>query len=417
VVDILRRRFTAGLAATALPHGAAAQFIAERNKGGALAYASNEFAPLIDFRALVDYPVIIDAIEVLDHSDNTKFVRVRSKDGAQGVIVANKRLWHTYSLLDTLFRPVLLGKDARDIQRTFDLLFRISYPRGYKYSSMPYFIIQGHIELAVMDMFGRMLGRSVAALSGAPKLDDVAVYMSRLSRDTSAEEEIDIAERYVAETGARAVKVKIGGRMRINADASPGRTDALVSGLRKRLGDDMVIYVDANGSYDAPTAIRVGRMLEDHGVAFYEEPCEWEDFEMTKQVADTLDIPVAGGEQDTSLPKWRWMAEHGGVDILQPDIMYNGGFIRTMMVADIAKKYGRMVAPHYPRSGPETAPLMHFVASIDNFEGFMEYRADQNKTDFDYEPIIKPVNGVISLPKGPGFGVQYDAKVLNPVAR
>lgn len=409
-----RRRFIAGVgAALTTTSPAAAQAVSQRNADGMLAFNDDTLAQIIDFRSLIKNPVIIQSIDVLRHSEKTQFLRVRSKDGAEGIVIANMRLPHTLSLLEHIFRPMLLGTDARDMQSTFDTFFRTKRPRGYKYSGLPYFIIQGHAELAMMDMLGRITGKNVIEFVGAPKINEVPVYMSRLSRKTRAEEEIDIVEQYVEETGAKAVKVKIGGRMSLNADAYPGRSETLVAGVRKRLGDDMIIYVDANGSYDAPTGIEVGRMLEDHGVAMYEEPCHWEDFEMTKQVTDALNLPVAGGEQDTSLPKWRWMAEHKAVDILQPDIMYNGGFMRTLKVAEIAKTHGMTIAPHYPRSGPETAPLMQFVAAIDNFKGFMEYRADHSKTDFDYEPFIKPVNGVIPLPAGPGFGIQYDAKILN----
>ena len=60
-----------------------------------------------------------------------------------------------------------------------------------------------------------------------------------------------------------------------NSDASPGWTERIVPLGRKMFGDDMTIYIDANGSYDVPTAIEVGRMLEEYNVAFYEEPVEW----------------------------------------------------------------------------------------------------------------------------------------------
>ncbi|MGF1544438.1 MAG: mandelate racemase/muconate lactonizing enzyme family protein [Parvularculaceae bacterium] len=392
--------------------GARGQTIATRNADGLLAYGPETLARTVDVRAFMKDPVIIERIDVLRHSDRTRFVRVRAKGGAEGVVIANMRLAHVESMLDAIFRPMLIGTDARDMEETFDVFFRTKRPRGYKYSGLPYFICQGHCELAIWDMFGRIAGKPAYRLLGEPVRDAVPVYMSRLSRKTEAAEEADILERFVAETGARAVKVKIGGRMSLNADAMPGRTEAVVKAVRERFGDDMTIYVDANGSYDAPTAIAVGRMLSGYGVAMYEEPCDWEDFEMTRQVTRALDIPVSGGEQDTSMPTWRWMAERNAVDVLQPDIMYNGGMIRTLQVARLGARYGREIAPHYPRSGPETAPLIHFCASIPNFKGFMEYRADQDRTDFDYAPRIRPADGEIPLPTGPGFGVEYDAGVL-----
>ncbi len=400
----------AGIAGLVAP--ATAQVLSTRRGDGLLVYDEHSLRTTLDFSSLIREPVVIDSIEVLQHSENTRFVRVRSTDGAEGIVIGNMRLPHTVSLLEHIFRPMLIGTDARDMERTFDDFFRTKRPRGYKYSGLPYFIIQGHCELAILDMFGRMTGKSVSSLFGRQRTEEIEVYMSRLSRTTTAEEEIDIVGQHLEASGARAIKVKIGARMNLNADAYPGRSEALVSGIRKRFGDELKIFVDANGSYDVPTAIRVGRMLEDWGVEMYEEPCDWEDFEMTRQVTEALDLPVAGGEQDTSLPKWRWMAEHRAVDILQPDIMYNGGFMRTLHVAEIAAQHAIDIAPHYPRSGPEVAPLIHFCTSIPNFKGFMEYRADHLETDFDYEPVIRPVDGKVPVPTGPGFGIDIDSPVL-----
>ncbi len=407
-----RALLSAGLLAVAASLPAGAQVLSQRRKDGLLAYGDDALRETIDFRRLLPDPVIIESIDVLQHSGRTRFLRVRSTDGASGVVVGNQRLPHVLSILEHIFRPMLIGTDARQMERTFDEFFRTQRPRGYKYSGLPYFIVQGHCELAILDMFGKILNKSVAALFDRQVSDEIEVYMSRLSRNTTAAEEIDIVAEHLEASGARAVKVKIGARMNLNADAYEGRSEALVSGLRKRFGDDLKLFVDANGSYDAPAAIEVGHMLSDWGVEMYEEPCDWEDFEMTRQVTAALDIPVSGGEQDTSLPKWRWMAEHRAVDILQPDIMYNGGFMRTLHVAEIAAASGLGIAPHYPKSGPETAPLLHFCASIPNFKGFMEYRADNSSVDFGYEPAIAPSGGRIAVPDGPGFGIVYDSPVL-----
>ena len=69
--------------------------------------------------------------------------------------------------------------------------------------------------------------------------------------------------------------------------------------------------------------------MEEHDYAFYEEPCRFDHLEETKEVADALTIPVAGGEQEFSDWRFRWMIDHRGVDIVQPDLHYYGGFIRS----------------------------------------------------------------------------------------
>lgn len=75
----------------------------------------------------------------------------------------------------------------------------------------------------------------------------------------------------------------------------------------------MDIHADSNSSYDPPEAIRVGRLLEDIGAVYYEEPCPFDHLEDTKTVADALAIPVSGGEQESSQRRFRWMIANRGV--------------------------------------------------------------------------------------------------------
>ena len=102
-------------------------------------------------------------------------------------------------------------------------------------------------------------------------------------------------------------------------------------------------------------------MLKEHGVVFFEEPCPFEDLDETKAVADALDMPVAGGEQDASLPRFESMARNRVVDILQPDMLYNGGFIRNHRANVIARHYGLPLTPHSPYLGPRQALTTHFA--------------------------------------------------------
>ena len=78
-----------------------------------------------------------------------------------------------------------------------------------------------------------------------------------------------------------------------NADASPGRTRALIPLSRKRLGDAIDIHADSNSSYDPPKAIEVGRMLEDINAVYFEEPCPFDHFEDTRRVTEALIVMLS----------------------------------------------------------------------------------------------------------------------------
>ena len=68
---------------------------------------------------------------------------------------------------------------------------------------------------------------------------------------------------------------------------------------RKAFGDRIAIHADANSSYDPAHAIPVGKMLEDIGAVFFEEPCPFDDYAATKKVKDSLRIPIALGNRSS----------------------------------------------------------------------------------------------------------------------
>lgn len=395
----------AGLGATALAGSVDAQ-VAVRRPDGLLAFPEAP-ADQVDFRRWLDRPVVLRSAEMLKVDGRHEFVRVVSEDGVEGVVKANSRMAEVSSLFHLVVKPRLLGQDMRDIER----LIRELYTREYKFASLPFWTAVGHLELAIWDMMGRTAGVRCVDFMGPVQRTEVPIYISSLRRNTTPEEEVAWLAEEVETTGARGVKIKVGGRMSRNADASPGRSEAVVRAVRHHFGDDFTIYADANGSYDAPGAIDLCLMLTAWGVAMLEEPCPFEDVEMTRQVVERTAIPIAGGEQDNSMERWRWLIENRALDVLQPDFMYNGGMARTLEVQRMAAAAGIGVAPHYPRSGSETVELIHFAAYAPNLYGLQEYRGQGRDLDFAHEPRIAPRNGVVTLPEGPGFGVAFDPSI------
>ena len=267
------------------------------------------------------------------------------------------------------------------------------------------------MELAALDLLGKCAQTSLGGLVGAVLREEIPIYLSSLHRDTTPEEEVAWLAERLAETGATAVKLKVGGRMNHNLDAFPGRTAKLIPLARKVFGDDIVIYVDANGSYDAEHAIQVGELLADYGIAFFEEPCPWQEYIQTKQVADALDLPVAGGEQDSSLPQFQWMLDRRVVDIVQPDMMYNGGMIRNLQVAHWAAQHNMAVMPHSPKVGAEASAVLHFASVVPNLGPHQEVNGESVPSESWYTPRFEIKNGAVSVPTGAGLGVNYDPEI------
>src|SRR5215813_10388594 len=118
-------------------------------------------------------------------------------------------------------------------------------------------------------MLGKIANKPIGELLGGVVRKDIAVYRASGNRGNSPEEEIDYLKKIVAETGAKAIKFRLGARMRYD-DASTKRDHALIKLTRKTFGDNFTIYADANGSYDVPMAIKIGRMMEEYKLGFFE---------------------------------------------------------------------------------------------------------------------------------------------------
>lgn len=366
--------------------------------------AFHDIPLLPDLRKKIGHPVMIDSVELRTYKGEY-ITLVTSKDGATGICTGNGKLGQMLTFYNRNVKPFFEGKDATRIESLIDGLY--TFRRNYKYSGMSLWNSLAQVELAILDLLGKEAGLPVNQLLGEVIRTEIPVYMSSTLRSTTAEEEVTWVAKRVAEAGAKAVKLKIGGRMSKNKDAYPGRSEDLIRLSRQTWGDDFTIYFDANGSYDVPKAIEMGRLMEEYKVGFYEEPVPWEDFAGTKAVNDALNIPVVGGEQDHSMPKWEWMIKNKAFDTVQPDIMYNGGMIRTMKVAKMAESAGINCTLHSPKKNAIAAYMLHFASMTRNIGPFQEYRAEMEEVS-PLSPDFQVTNGKVKVPTAPGFGVDYN---------
>jgi len=359
--------------------------------------------------------VKIASMELLRNRRNF-LVRVRTTDGAEGIGVPNAmHLVHTYPIFLNRVAPFFLGKDARQLEPLLWELYR--HADNYKYQGLALWVCAAGAEFAVLDLLGKLTGKSVGDLVGEVKRRDIAVYRASGTRGNTPEEEVVDLKRIVAETGAKALKFRLGGRMSKNEDSLPGRTEKLIPLVREAFGKGMTLYADSNSSYDVPKAIEVGRLMEEYDYAFYEEPCRFDHFEDTKAVADALRIPVAGGEQEFSEYGFRWMIANRGVDVVQPDLHYHGGFIRCMRVARMAHAAGLLCTPHMSGSGLGYLDAAHFASCIANPVPFTEFKGDTDIPVSSETSSLKCENGVVRVPSGPGFGITIDPAFIREAVK
>ena len=397
-----RRNFFAGSAAAVFA-SRCLQGNAPGDDGAIPEYQS----PVFDLHRFFSHPVKIAAIDLLQ-SGKTYFVRTRSADGVEGVIQTKDMEDFVFILLRRV-APQFLGKDARDLESLVDA----AYIANYKLSGQALWCPVAYVEQSLFDLLGKTAHKRAAELMGGVLREEIPVYLSGSGRDTTAEEEVDVYVKGVAETGAKAVKFKIGGRMSANQDAYPGRTDKIFELAAKRFDPKVTLMADANGSYSAAKGIEVGRKLQDLHYLWFEEPCPWEELGETKKVADALDIKIAYGEQNSSLWQFQWCIENGVMDVVQPDLNYNGGFTRAARVARMARKRNMWICPHNTQTGAASVNILQFAAATSNIGPYMEY-VHRGETDAEswYAPNFSIRNGVIPLPKGPGLGLTFDPDFL-----
>jgi len=422
-----RRGFIGGVAAGGLasvwPGGGVAQ---ARQRGQAARRQAYErldqilAQPVLKSELFVE-PVIIKNIELLRW--NSSFLcRVRSADGAEGISIGHGTMNTLHPIFLDCVRPFFLGKDARELDLLLDKVY--VYKFNFRFNGLALGIPLATLEFAILDMLGRIAGRSMGELIGEIHHRRVPVYQATEYREKPVEESLELIKRDVAEYDADAVKIKVGGLMFMTADhkavGPPGRTERMIPLIRETFGDKMACYADANGFYGVDEAIRVGRLLEQYRYGFFEEPVMFDWYEETRQVADALTMPVAGGEQEYSLHGFRWLIANDGAQIVQPDNYYFGGMIRSMKVARMAHAFGKPCTPHMSGGGLGYLYMIHFVSALPNAFAHHEFKGLATNVQFNCPTSpLKVIEGKIQVPTGPGLGIDIDPDFIHkhiPVA-
>jgi L-alanine-DL-glutamate epimerase-like enolase superfamily enzyme len=361
--------------------------------------------PVFNLHKFFNAPVKIASIELLQ-SRNQYFLRTRSTDGAEGIVQTKDIVDYAQILVHRVI-PHFIGKDARDLEHLVDEVYITN--SNYKLAGQEFWCPVAYVEQSLFDLMGKLLKKSAGDLMGGVLRKEIPVYLSGSAREATAEEEVEVYVRGVENTGAKAVKFKIGGRMSDNHDAAPGRTNTILELAQKKLAGKVTLMADANGSYDAKNAIEIGKRLQEMKYLWFEEPCPWEELSETKKVADALEMKIAFGEQNSSLWQFQWIIDNKVCSVVQPDLNYNGGFTRAARVARMARKANLWICPHNTQTGAASVNILHFAATTPNIGPWMEYvsRGPAKKESW-YSPNFEIKNGVIPVPTGPGMGLEFD---------
>jgi L-alanine-DL-glutamate epimerase-like enolase superfamily enzyme len=337
------------------------------------------------------------------------FVRVTVEDGSQGwgqLSTYNSDI--TAQILHRQVAPWALGADAFPFGALLDRI----QEREHKFPGSYLKRAMGGLDTALWDLRGKLEAKPVVALLGGQP-GPLRAYASSMRRDITPRDEATRFLRLRDRFGFDAFKFRIGAECGHDVDEWPGRTEEIVPTIRRALGPDAALLVDANSGFSPARAIEVGRVLEAEGVEHFEEPCPYWELEQTKQVTDALTVAVTGGEQDCELPTWRLICERRVVDVAQPDVLYVGGIDRALRVARMAAQHGLPVTPHSANWGLVTLFTMHLLRALPNPGKYLEFSIEEA----DYYPWqyglfrsdpYRVENGHLTVSAEPGWGVEIE---------
>jgi len=191
--------------------------------------------------------------------------------------------------------------------------------------------------------------------------------------------------------------------------------------VRAAIGNRVTLMVDANHAFDAIAAIRLGRMIEEHDIGWFEEPVPPEDLAGYRAVKEAISIPVAGGECEFTRFGFRDLLLSRAIDIVQPDTCAAGGLSECKKIADMAEAFGVRYNPHVWGTGIAIAASLQLLAvlpshtptSLAPIEPMLEF--DRTEHPIRQALLTQPiehVKGMVRVPDGPGLGIEVDRAAL-----
>ncbi|MGE0067556.1 MAG: mandelate racemase/muconate lactonizing enzyme family protein [Solirubrobacterales bacterium] len=331
-------------------------------------------------------------------------VRVTTADGLTGYgeALARRGGAMAKTAVEALLAPAVTGADAADIGglwvTMFERLRRWGHAGGVVVEA-----ISG-VDTALWDLAGKRAGEPVWALLHGAGRARVPVYASSVYIDTEAAMVAQALEQ--RERGFGAIKVKIGRP----AEEGGVRADlGALTAIREAVGAEVELYVDANGAYDAATAIRVGRALEELEVGWLEEPVPADDVDGYRRVHQMTATPLAAGESVFAAAGFQRLLAEGLIDYVQPDLGRCGGVTAAMQASTLCDVAGKAFAPHTGFSGGIShLAALHVAAAAPRLASLEYMFIDNPAREIFAAGYPEPEAGTLAVPDGPGLGLELD---------
>lgn len=320
-------------------------------------------------------------------------------------------------------RRFLIGEDPFNIEKIWRKLYSATFFFHKETMFSP-------IDNALWDIKGKKLGVPVYELLGGLYRDRIRIYPHlKGTWNSFPDEKSDriYSEKWgmvkdLEEIKKNALDLVNEGYTSIKFDPFPPGKDGChgyrrneikeaierVEAVYEAVPDDIDIIIEAHAKFNASTAIRIGKLLEEYNPMWYEEPVPPGDIEAMLKVRNHVNIPIAAGEKLFSKTELKEYFEKGAFDILMFDLAMMGGITEARKMCAMAEAYQVKVSPHNPIGPVTQVASVHLAAAIPSFL-ILE---DQKVAPWAIKPRIKYENGYIIVPNRPGFGIELDEEEI-----
>lgn len=305
----------------------------------------------------------------------------------------------------------LAGQDPLETEKIWATLYNALRDQGQR--GLTITALSG-IDIALWDIKGKHFGVPVSTLLGGRWRESVRAYATGSFKRDGVDRVEDNAAEMAGHraAGFHAGKIKIG--FGVEEDLR------VIAAVREAIGPDMRLMIDANHGYDLREAIALGQRAAEYGIDWFEEPVIPEALSAYRAVRAGQPIPVAGGETWQGRWAMKEPLESRCIDIVQPDLCGTGGFTEMKRIMDMAVLAGVRLVPHVWGTGVQIAASLQFMAAqipdpvrVDPVAPILEL--DRTHNPFRQAILTRPIEhdrGTVSIPSGPGLGIEIDRAAL-----
>ena len=314
--------------------------------------------------------------------------------------------------IEHALRPLVLGADPLDIEVLWHRMYHQTRDHGRKGSVIA---ALSAVDIALWDLAGKHHGLPVHKLLGGAFRTRVQPYATGFYRIKGQGERDRLVQEAHAhrEAGFRLMKVKLG----YGVDDDIQVIQAIARAVQ---GSDVMLMVDTNHAYGRAEALRLGWVLDEIGVRWYEEPVVPEDIDGYVELRARLRTPIAGGENEHTLYGFRELLGRHAVDIAQPDVGSCGGLTAARHIAVLAQAHGIEVNPHVWGSAVAQAASLQLIAALPVTHHSLYARPpvleyDRSSHPFRRDLVTAPlelVDGMMEVPTGPGLGIEIRRETI-----